>query len=331
MKYVFWIALLWFALDRIRHPKHPLQLNVYFGVPGSGKTTYAAYLAKAAQRESIIIRLCRRCPCRFTNWILNGNSWKRAYPVWSNVPIAGTLRLNAREDIGVHMIQDGKMIIDEAGVEFNSRNYKTFPQTAIKFFKYHRHYGVSVDVFSQSFEDMDVTLRRLAQNFYVVRKTFIPFFITTKRIRRRVGIDDKTHQICDAYAFGLPILDTKRIFCPPLWKMFNSYDFEELPEKEWATWSDSEEDTPDDDENQDSSNSRHGLFSALSAFFSRLFFLPDNEEDELSPEDGEISVRSSWDTWPAPMEDMEKAQHCPDSLVDIDAILQHRPETPPQE
>ena len=93
MKYVFWIALLWFLLDHIRRPKRPLQLNVYFGVPGSGKTTYAAYLARAAQRESIIIRLCRRYPCRFTNWILNGNSWKRSYPVWSNVPIAGTLRL----------------------------------------------------------------------------------------------------------------------------------------------------------------------------------------------------------------------------------------------
>ena len=100
MKYVFLIALFWFLLDRLRHPKHPLQLNVYFGVPGSGKTTYAAYLAKQARKESIIIRLCRRFPCRFTNWILSGNNWKRAYPVWSNVPIAGTLRLNAREDIG---------------------------------------------------------------------------------------------------------------------------------------------------------------------------------------------------------------------------------------
>ena len=113
--------------------------------------------------------------------------------------------------------------------------------------------------------------------------------------------------------------------------MFNSYDFEELPEKEWATWSDPEEDTPDDDENQDSSNSRHGLLSALSSFFSRLFFLPDDEEDELPPEDDETPVRPSWDTWPVSIEDIEQAQHCPDPPVDIDAILQHCPETPPQE
>ena len=245
MTYIFLFALLWCWLSRARHPKHSLQLNVYFGVPGSGKTTYAAYLARQAQKESIVIRLCKRFPCRFTHWILNGTNWKRAYPVWSNVPIQGTYKLNAKSDIGVYMIQDGKMIIDEAGVEFNNRDYKAFPKPAIRFFKYHRHYGVSVDVFSQSFDDMDVTLRRLAQNFYVVRKSAVPFFVTIKRIRRKVGIDGNSHQLVDAYSFGLPILDTKWIFCPPLWKMFDSYDVEELPEKEWHGWHD--DPPPDDD------------------------------------------------------------------------------------
>ena len=323
MQHIFWIALAWFLLDRIRHPKHPLQLNVYFGVPGSGKTTYAAYLAKQARKESVIIRLCRRFPCRFTNWILDGGNWKREYPVWSNVPIAGTLCLNAREDIGVHMIQNGKMIIDEAGVEFNSRNYKSFPQTAIKFFKYHRHYGVSVDVFSQSFEDMDVTLRRLAQNFYVVKKSMLPFFIVTKRIRRRVGIDDKTHQLCDAYFFGLPVLDTKWIFCPPLWKLFNSYDFEELPEKEWAKWSSPEEDGPADgtEEHNISSGIRRGPLSALGAIFSRLFFLPDDEEDGEAPSVEDVPDPFQSDYWPSP-EDADGTARDPDASVDIDAILE---------
>lgn len=224
------------AFMRIYNPRHPLQLNVYFGVPGSGKTTYAAYLVKQANKEFFLIRLCRRYPNKFTTWILNGKHWKRSIKVWSNVPIIGARMLDARRDIGHYQIEDGKMIIDEAGVEFNSRNYKNFPPEAIKFFKYHRHYGVSVDVFSQSFEDMDITLRRLAQNFYVVKKSIIPFFIVLKRIRRKVGIDDNTHQLCDHYSFGLPLLDTRRIYCPPLWKLFNSYDFDPLPEKAWQTW-----------------------------------------------------------------------------------------------
>ena len=234
--YGFLLAFAFSFLDDVLHPKHPLQLNVYFGVPGSGKTTYAAFLARKAQRESVVIKLCRRFPNRFTNWILAGRCFKRVCPVWSNVPISGTYQINAKEDIGVYMIQGGKLIIDEAGVEFNNRDYKSFPKTAIKFFKYHRHYGVSVDVFSQSFEDMDVTLRRLAQNFYIVKKSLIPCFVVTKRIFRKVGIDENTHQLCDHYYFGLPILDTRRIFCPPLWKMFDSYNIDPLPEKQWSVW-----------------------------------------------------------------------------------------------
>lgn len=236
--FLFLIVIIWHQFQAARNPKHPLQLNVYFGIPGSGKTTFAAYLAKQAQRESIVICLCRRFPCRLTNWIVGGKHWKRPIRVYSNVPISGTYRVDAREDLGKYLIEDGKLIIDEAGVEFNSRQYKSFPANAIHFFKFHRHYGVSVDVFSQSHEDMDVTLRRLAQNFYVVKKSILPWFVVIKRIRRKVGIDNNTHQIVDAYSFGVPVLDTKRIFCPPLWKMFNTYDHKDLPEKDWQSWDD---------------------------------------------------------------------------------------------
>lgn len=234
--YVIILYIFYTLLHKARNPKHPLVLNVYFGVPGSGKTTFAAYLAKQAQKESIVIRLCRRFPCRVTNWILAGSHWKRCMNVYSNVPISGCYRVDARNDIGEYLIENGKLIIDEAGVEFNSRKYKSFPDKAIYWFKFHRHYGVSVDVFSQSHEDMDITLRRLAQNFYVVKKSLFPCFVVIRRIRRKVGIDNNTHQIVDAYSFGLPVLDTKRIFCPPLWKMFNTYDHEDLPEKEWLVW-----------------------------------------------------------------------------------------------
>lgn len=254
--YIFILVLLWQSFQSAYNPKHPLQLNVYFGVPGSGKTTFAAYLAKQAHKESIIIRLCRRFPNRLTNHILDGKHWKRSMNVWSNVPINGCYRVDARNDIGNYMIEDGKLIIDEAGVEFNSRKYKTFPEAAIYWFKFHRHYGVSVDVFSQSHEDMDVTLRRLAQNFYVVKKSLIPYFIVIRRIRRKVGIDENTHQIVDAYSFGrIPFADSRRIFCPPLWKLFNTYDHEILPEKKWTVWNEtpSDSDTPDSDLSPDSS------------------------------------------------------------------------------
>lgn len=238
---MFWlllILLLLFLYPFRPLPKKPRHvLNVYFGVPGSGKTTFAAWLTKQSMRESWIIRLCKRRPGKkLCKRILEGKHFRRATPVYSNVPITGAFQLDPQKDIGHYMIADAKIIIDEAGIEYNNRNFKTFPSAAIYFYKYHRHYQTSVDVFSQSYDDMDVTLRRLAQNFYVVRRSSVPFCVTCRRIRRKVGVDDTTHQIADLYSMGLPLLDTRRIFCPPLWKLFNSYSRKKLPTKEWVKW-----------------------------------------------------------------------------------------------
>ena len=49
-------------------------LTIYFGLPGSGKTTVAASLAKMYL--------------------------KAGYPVWSNVPIRGCYELNPKTDLG---------------------------------------------------------------------------------------------------------------------------------------------------------------------------------------------------------------------------------------
>lgn len=266
-------------------PRHDYVINVFFGVPGSGKTTFAAYLTKWCNHEAAPIRAARyftsagyitRCtlfcsrlqwawhcfcsergiedltagyvlsgilfraamfPSAAARWLLEDTTlFKRQIAVYSNVPITGAAVLDAKADPGKVMIARGKVIIDEAGVEFNNRNFKSFSAEAIYFFKYHRHYELSVDVFSQSFEDMDVTIRRLARNFYVVRKSLVPNFILVRKIIRRVGIDQQTHQITDQYDFGIPVLDSKWVYCPPLWRLFNTYSRKDLPVKDWEQW-----------------------------------------------------------------------------------------------
>ena len=102
------------------------------------------------------------------------------------------------------------------------------------FYKYHRHYRVQVNIFSQSYDDMDITLRRLAQNFFVVQKSLIPFFVKSKRIGRRIGINKDSHQIEDEYFFSL--FGFRYIFSPALWSMFNTYSCKKLPEKDWSEW-----------------------------------------------------------------------------------------------
>lgn len=191
------------------YPKIKEVVNIYFGVPGSGKTTFAAWLSRRDLRRK-------------------GN-------VWSNVPITGTFKLDVTADIGVHHIEKGRIIIDEAGIEYNNRNYKNLPMRQIEFFKYHRHYSTAIDVFSQSYEDMDITLRRLAQNYYVVTKSRLPFFIKIRSIGRRVGIDENTHQIIDEFYWRC-FLYTRRVFTPTLWKLFNTKSHKKLIAKEWEKW-----------------------------------------------------------------------------------------------
>ena len=234
--YIIFFIYLAFFIRSFLCPKHPHIVNVYFGVPGSGKTTFAAHLTKWALHENVIIRWCRKHNNWLSQRILNSKYLKRRIDVFSNVPITGAYKLDAKTDIGKYMIQDAKLIIDEAGIEYNNRDYKSFSKDAIYFYKYHRHYETSVDIFSQSYDDMDITLRRLAQNFYVVRKSLVPFCVVARRIRRKVGVDEQTKQIADLYSMGVPIIDSKRIFSPPLWKMFNSYSRKELPKKEWEKW-----------------------------------------------------------------------------------------------
>lgn len=195
-------------MKRKKKCKIPHILSIYFGVPGSGKTTFAAWLAKRDLR--------------------------RGGKVWSNVPITGAYKLDPKEDIGQYMICDGRVIIDEAGIEYNNRDFKKFSDDSLYFYKYHRHYELAVDVFSQGFDDMDKKIRTLAQRLYVVKKSLLPWFVYRRQIRKRVGVNEYTKDIIDEYEF-VPF-SRVYIFAPLVWKSFNTISRKELIEKDWPTW-----------------------------------------------------------------------------------------------
>ena len=197
------VALKIFAMIKIKPGN---TFDIYFGVPGCGKTTFAAWLSK--------------------------KNIKKQKRVLSNVPIKGTYKV-VKDDIGHVLIQDCHLILDEAGIDFNNRNFKTFTPEQTYFFKFHRHYNVDISMFSQSV-DVDIKLRNLSKRYYLVSKSFIPFCIKRKLISKKIGIDRMTKQMIDEYYF--PLFGTRLIFIPKLWKMFDSYDFKELPEKNWEQY-----------------------------------------------------------------------------------------------
>lgn len=238
IKMTTWSVMILFTYALLQHYfglKPGRKLSIYFGLPGSGKTTFAAYLVKKQIKKlnkkqkklDKCINKNSRYAKKLAKWIEENKN------LYSNIAIKEAYKME-KEDIGQYDIINGRLIIDEVGIEYNNRNYKAFPKKAISYFKLHRHYKTDIDVFSQSHEDCDVTLRRLAQKYYVIKRSIIPGFITKKEIKRKIGINELTHQIEDRYYFAF--LGVRWIFCPPLWKYFDTEEAPELQHKNWEKW-----------------------------------------------------------------------------------------------
>lgn len=148
-------------------------MRLYFGSPGSGKTTVAVKMAKKCHRR-----------------------YKYIYTTFpTTLPFA---RCRDLHGVGQWAFPEGSLVLaDEAGVDFNSRAYKTMQQYTIRYFKKHRHYINDWVLFSQSWEDTDVTLRRLTDELWYVYR--IGPWSLCRRVYKRVTVDDVSHQIVDGY------------------------------------------------------------------------------------------------------------------------------------
>lgn len=184
------------------------MISYYFGVVGSGKSTVATMLA---------IRELKR--------INKGKSrYKRIY---SNFPIPNCYTIDTA-DIGKYDYSDALILIDEASICYNNRNYKAFPKDAIEWFKLHRHYHCDIAVFSQGWDDVDKVIRTLASKYYMLKKRL--WFTFIREIRTRVEIDDVSKQPVDAYYIA-PVFGGGLKFCyrPFYYKFFDSYSAPVLP------------------------------------------------------------------------------------------------------
>lgn len=158
------------------------MIRIFFGNIGCGKTTVSCYLMKKYQKKKF-----------YKNFFAN---FKNKLSIYDDLDGLGLWTFPKNSYIAV----------DEAGIDFNNRKYKTLSQAFIKWLKLSRHYECDLDFFSQSWDDMDITIRRLASEYWYVKK--LGCFTLTRRVIRYVGIDDNTHQITDMFKFV------------PLWKKF---------------------------------------------------------------------------------------------------------------
>lgn len=185
------------------------MINMYFGSPGCGKTTTAV-------RNIIKNR--------------DKGSYRRYYTNF-DCEVATNISL---ENLGDWTLPShSHLTIDESGIEYNNRKYKSLPQKTIEWFKLHRHYRVDVDLYSQSWEDTDITFRRLCDNYWNVRK--LGPFTLVRRVRRFVDVDDETKQIKDGYEMCHLIdnlLPWRRnsFFFVPRWRYYRYFDSYSVPD-----------------------------------------------------------------------------------------------------
>lgn len=192
------------------------MLSLYFGLPGTGKTTILAKHAKE---------------------YLDKGTYKHVY---CNIPlqISGVIPIE-NGDIGKYDISDGVILIDEGTLFADSRDFKSFGPDKVYYFLMHRHFHVDIEIFVQQWDAIDRKIRCITDHVYYVLKSGLLKKWVTKyyKIPYDIIIPDgksdsqKLGEIIQGYCKP-PLL--VRLFCPRVWrpkyyKYFDSWSHKELP------------------------------------------------------------------------------------------------------
>ncbi len=213
---VFWV---WqrTKIDVDRYDLH----NLYFGRPGSGKSTFLAKIAYL--------------------------SAKKNNDVYSNVAIDGCYMID-RRDIGHYDYGNALVLYDEASLDgFDNRDYKTNfrDEDKLEYLKKGRHYGTKFIWSNQGFDELDKKIRTLTTQLWLV--TPLGPFSVARRVRKDVGSSKDGDDIVDRYKFPSVFSIIFNRHCIQLcyrkryYHMFDSYDKRDLPGPVKVLWCDQED------------------------------------------------------------------------------------------
>ena len=194
-----------------------MAVSLYFGLPGCGKTTWLTALAVKSIKK---------------------NQYKFVFSnVHLNIP--GVTYID-NDCIGQYELHDCLLLIDEATLFADSRDYKRFDKSRMEYFLEHRHRNADIVLFTQQWDGVDRKIRVITDRvYYVFKGIFLGhWFSTCWRIPygilfpdpKKTG--DRLGEIIQGYRKPnfLIRLFSPRIFRPKYYKYFDSWELKPLPD-----------------------------------------------------------------------------------------------------
>lgn len=216
--YVIWetLSFIWRKL----HPKY--DITFIAAEIGSGKSCYAAKVAREHMR-TVKDRYKKKYK-------------KKGWTVYSNDFILGAGKINVKQLETMCAPEKSLIILDEASLEMNSRQFAKTALVLIEYFKKSRHYKNKLIMISQTFCDTDKQIRELSSKIYFIRPIFsdsFPGLISMPvRVRGKLGIG-LDGQPCMQYKIGMIGMP---YFLPRYYKYFDSFSKIERPIVPWEPW-----------------------------------------------------------------------------------------------
>lgn len=206
MIYIYVISILFLLLvKKGKKFKSPFKVITIFGKKRSGKTTLLQKFAIKYQ--------------------------KKGYKVYSNVELFGCYKLDIKQLGKVQFPYRSVLIVDEASMYWDGRNFKSFDLDFSNYLRMIGHYGNVVIFASQTF-DIDKRLRDQTDEMYLCTN-LLGMFSIAKKIRKKPtlhkpleveGRQSGEGYIADDYRFDLPFFWIYTYI--PRWvKFFNSFEY----------------------------------------------------------------------------------------------------------